>query len=62
MALGKDIKEEAIETRLSTILPGHCSTLIYTSGEGSSHVMSCSVTVSVSVSVFLCPYLPLLSF
>jgi hypothetical protein len=37
MALGKDITEEVIETRLSSILPGHCSTLIYTSGKECYH-------------------------
>ena len=32
MELGKEIKEEAIDSRLDGVMPGHCSTLIYTSG------------------------------
>jgi long-chain-fatty-acid--CoA ligase ACSBG len=34
LALGANssVTEEAIDTRLQSILPGHCSTLIYTSG------------------------------
>jgi hypothetical protein len=32
MELGKDVPEETVDTRLAGIMPGHCSTLIYTSG------------------------------
>ena len=32
MELGATIPESSVDSRLATVLPGHCSTLIYTSG------------------------------
>ena len=32
MELGKAVPESSIDSRLTGVMPGHCSTLIYTSG------------------------------
>jgi long-chain-fatty-acid--CoA ligase ACSBG len=43
MELGKDVPDSAVESRYTSVQPGHCSTLIYTSGTtGPPKAVMCS--------------------
>ena len=51
MELGKDVSEETVDTRLAGIMPGHCSTLIYTSGRIK---IFCSIFFTISFGFLVC--------